>query len=258
VATDLHEARFLQRLEQLPPFTPAQSVSPEMAAVDFPAWRAFFTALLMYGHSTGYRLPSFDEFTMICERGYRHSRHQNRFAKWFADDRRNATLQRFRRWYEAGMTETYLYVCLVDAFEDILRDGVVLYDARADWKLKWDAVVIRRDRKFIVSAFWGHPADRDEVELRRERVERIRKENTSLSSHWDNIERANWTELRVAVSDQDCQRINGVRLVSVAAVNEVLREIYAHSGDGAFYFPESRQERNSLYRSLLGGTRARS
>ena len=37
------------------------------------------------------------------------------------------TAQRLKLWYESGMAETYLYVCLVDVFEDHLREGVVLY-----------------------------------------------------------------------------------------------------------------------------------
>jgi len=120
------------------------------------------------------------------------------------------------------MAEAHLYACLVDAFEDRLREGIVFYDPRINWKIKWDAAVTTRGERFAIDSVWGEPGGRRRTEVRRDKVERERKERTAVSSHWNHSERERWTRLQIFRSEEDCQIVNGVRLFSMAAVNGLL------------------------------------
>ena len=62
MSVDMFERRFRIELEKLPLFVPDDNRDGAVWKVDFPAWRALFSSLCLYGHSTGYRLPSFEEF----------------------------------------------------------------------------------------------------------------------------------------------------------------------------------------------------
>lgn len=267
MAVDMYEFKFLRRLEELPPFQRAGGADEGVNQVPFPAWRAPFTALLLQGHSAGYRLPSYRKFFDLCRRDwsprtYKLKGREESFSKWFEEPLVRRTELRIKGWYEGGMAETYLYVCLADAFEDVLKDGIVLYDPRVDWKQKWDAAVVTRGEKFFVNAFWGEPGGRRGVEERRDRVEKARKARTSVSSHWNNTERDRWTELRISRSDDDCQIVNGLRLFSVRSVNGLLKEIYDRAGferDERFFFPGPREERDArrtrMFRTEAGKPR---
>ncbi len=249
---DMHEHKFILELERLPPFQPGGAIDPDVRGVDFPAWRALFTSLLLWCHSTGYRLPSFDAFLDLCRKAYTHPRHRDRFARWFAAPDLPRTTERVKFWYESGLAETYLYVCLVDVFEDILQDGIVLYDARADWKQKWDVAVLVRGSKFVVNAFWGPTEDRGGVEEWRDAIERDRKANTALSAHWRNEERARWTMLAIRRTEADCQWVNGVRLFSIESVNRLIDQMCGLSGARPYALPPDRDARRRLYQSLVG------
>lgn len=256
MAVDMHEWKFIVDLRALPEFVPAESVSSVARGVDFPAWRAIFTACLLRSHSSGYRLPSFDEFVDECEAVYGHPRHGQRFLPFFGPRWRDQTLTRLNFWYECGLAETYLYVCLVDAIEDIDRNGVVLYDARADWKLKADALVLRAGKRFVVSVAWGGSrVNRPAVEARRDAVERIRKENTEVSSHWRNSEVAEWIRVDVPIDVDNCQTVNGVRLPSIPVINGALAFIHNSTDVPGHLYPEVDEERERLYQSLIGRRR---
>lgn len=259
MSVDMHEYKVLLQLRELPPFTPARDVDRSVRQVDFPAWRALFTSSLLWGHSTGYRLPAYDDFARYCKNAYTHDVHGGRFDRWFAEHALPLTDQRLRFWYESGLAETYLYACLVDALEDILRDGLVLYDPRADWKLKCDIAVVTRGARVIVDSFWGEHSDRVQVTAAREAVERERKLNTAASSHWGNRELERWSTITVARSARDCQVVNGVRLFSIAAVNEALKAIYDLAGNEQgerFFFPEGDAARRALYYEKLVASNA--
>ena len=58
----------------------------------------------------------------------------------------------------------------------------------------------------------------------------------------------------VAVNDGDAQVVNGVRLFSVLAINRCIAEICGEAED-PFQFPESRSDRQELYRSLISSRR---
>lgn len=253
---DMHEFKFVLRLEELPPFERGEPEDAEVAALGFPAWRALFTSLLLWGHSTGYRLPSYDRFLDYCRKAYSFGEGGRRFARWFEPPLVQRTDRRIRGFYESGMAEAHLYACLVDVFEDRLRDGLVFYDPRIDWKIKWDAAVVTRGERFAIDSAWGQPGGRRRTEARRDKVERGRKERTAVSSHWDNAERERWTPLQIFRSEGNCQNVNGVRLFSMSAVNELLTRMYDladYRDEERFFFPTDREGRRRLYRSMLKG-----
>jgi len=238
MSVDMYEERFRDELKKLPRFIPDDRRDPHVWAEKFPAWRALFTSLCLYGHSTGYRLPSFDDFFRYCESAYtkRHPK-SNYYSRFFKDPLLAGMRQRISAWYESGMAEAYLYACLVEAVEDKSKAGLVLYDPRADWKLKADVIVIINQRPLRVSAFIGEQSERPRIEARRDEVERERKKNTMESSHWNNRELEAMRPFAIARSDTDVQVVNGVRLFSLAAINSLLELLYKEAGIDGWLFP---------------------
>lgn len=238
MSVDMFERRFRRELEKLPRFEPNDARDPRVWDVGFPAWHALFSAMCLFGHSTGYRLPSFDEFFHYCRHAYtvKHPE-RSKYAHYFEGDLLPGMLQRTSAWYESGMAETYLYACLAEAIEDRAKSGLVLYDPRADWKLKADLIVIARQRPVRVSAFFGDQSDRPALELRRDAVELERKKNTRESAHWNNAELAAMPVFAISRTREDLQEVNGVRLFSLAAINRLLEEIYLATGAEEWLFP---------------------
>lgn len=142
--------------------------------------------------------------------------------------------------YEAASliaAETYLYVCLVEAIEDKSKVGLVLYDSRADWKLKADTIVVANQILIRVSAFAGELSDRPRIEAKREVIERVRKVNTMESAHWGNAQLAQMNTFEIVRTEEEQQVINGVRLFSLRAINELLKSIYERAGiENRYYF----------------------
>lgn len=156
--------------------------------------------------------------------------------------------QRIWVWYESGMAETYLYSCLVQAVEDEMKEGLVLYDARSDWKHKADLLVLIRNEQIGINAFWGSVNGRTGVEGIREEVERERKVNTLNSSHWGNQQREQLHWLSISRSEQDSFKVNGVRLFTIRSINTLLRKIYTIGmADREFFFNETCQS-GKVYR----------
>lgn len=236
----MFERRFVAELNKLPRFVPNDVRDNRVWNVGFPAWHALFSSMCLYGHSTGYRLPSFEQFYDYCKKAYTksHSKRKGEFAKYFQGDLEAGMRQRIAAWYEAGMAETYLHVCLVEAIEDKDKTGVVLYDTRADWKLKADAIVMMNGKSIRVSAFFGEIEGRKAIEDRREQIEMIRKKNTMQSSHWGNKALAVMPTFEIARTEQNTQVINGLRFFDKASINNLLDEIYREAGlSGGFRFP---------------------
>jgi hypothetical protein len=248
VSVDMFEYRFRQEVRKLPPFEPNDERDPRVWRADFPAWRALFTSLCLFGHSTGYRLPSFEQFFRYCEQAYclKHPQSE-RFALFFDNDLRAGMRQRISAWYEAGMAEAYLYACLSEAIEDRAKNGLVLYDPRADWKLKADIIAVVNDVPIRVSAFFGLSDDRPMVEARRDSVERWRKRNTTMSSHWGNGQLDRMPVLSISRTDRDQQVVNGLRLFSLRSVNALLSAVFAAVGTNGWYFemPVRPEEKSS-------------
>lgn len=206
----------------------------------FAAWRALFSSMLLYGHSSGYRLLSFEKFFDYCRRTYT-IQHPDRekFVKFFTGDLLPGMRQRIGVWYESGMAETYLYACLVEAIEDKSKIGVVLYDPRADWKLKADVIILINGMQTRVSAYVGDHGDRAGIEERREKIEIYRKQNTHESAHWKNSQLERMKLFEIERSNEDMQVVNGIRLFSVSAINVLLKELYEHGNvSNGWIFPE--------------------
>lgn len=233
----MYERRFRLELEKLPHFEPNDKRDPRVWKADFPAWRALFSSMCLFGHSTGYRLPSFEDFHRYCEHAYakRHPE-KERFAPFFKGDLRPGVTQRISTWYESGMAEAYLYACLVEAIEDKTKAGLVLYDPRADWKLKADAIVLARSRAFRISAYYGERSQRSTIEARRDAIEHERKKNTPDSAHWGNAELEAMPALAIVRTDADQQIVNGVRLFSISSINQLLQSIYCAAEVEGWFF----------------------
>lgn len=240
MSVDMFERRFRKELEKLPEFEPNDVQDSRVWKVGFPAWHALFSAMCLFGHSTGYRLPSFDEFFRYCYHAYavKHPK-RTEYAPLFDGELLPGMMQRVSAWYESGMAETYLYACLAEAVEDRAKSGIVLYDPRADWKLKADVIVIARQRPVKVSAFFGEQSNRPELELQRDVVEQERKKNTRESAHWNNTELDAMPVFTISRTADEMQIVNGVRLFSLPAVNRLLSEIYHATGAKGWLFPLS-------------------
>lgn len=240
----MHERRFRQELNKLPAFVPNDERNDRVWSAMFPAWRALFSAECLFGHSTGYRLPSFDHFFEYCKHAYtKKNPKSDEYAEFFKGDLLPGMRQRVSAWYESGMAETYVYVCLVEAIEDKSKCGIVLYDPRADWKLKADVIVIVRKKPMRVSAFVGEQSDRPSIEARRDVIERGRKKNTMESAHWNNVELAAMPVFEISRTDADMQTVNGVRLFSLASINRLLGSIYQEAGVEGWPFPLGKSAR---------------
>jgi hypothetical protein len=226
MSVDMYERRFRIELKEHPAFVPNDERDEVVWDTKFPAWRSLFSSLCLYGHSTGYRLPSYDDFFRYCETAYTKRNPSKEEYSLLFKDHYSGIRQRISAWYESGMAETHLYVCLIDAIEDRDKRGIVLYDPRADWKLKADLVVIISGTPIRVSAFVGDASGRSAIEARRDTVERERKKNTMESAHWDNAELAAMKTLQISRTATDLQIVNGVRLFSRRAINELLSQIY--------------------------------
>ncbi len=238
MSVDMFERRFRTELKKLPPFIPNDTRDARIWRADFPAWRALFSAMCLFGHSTGYRLPSFEDFFRYCKSAYtKQHPDKERFSQYFQDDFLAGMTQRISAWYESGMAETYLYACLVEAIEDKAKAGLVLYDPRADWKLKSDVVVILNKIPLRISAFVGDQIDRPRIEAKRDEIERDRKKNTSESAHWDNAALAAMPVFEIARTNAETQVVNGVRLFTLPAINRLLESLYQKAEIEGWYFP---------------------
>lgn len=245
MGVDFKEHRFRQELNALPKFTVQGKPDARVRAANPPAWVAVFNGLCALTHASGYRLPSFEQFFRTCERTWcsERNRQREKFLPLFQEDRIEGTRHRLSNLYESGMADAYLYACLVWAIEDNEpHEGIVLYDARADWKLKADTIVLIREHQFQVDAFWGDVNSRPEVEARRDRVERDQKANASDSAHWDNRHLRRLIRFPITRNDTNCQVVNGVRLFTLEAVDTLLGRIYDTAGieNGFFYTPNRR------------------
>jgi hypothetical protein len=232
MSVDMFERRFRQELAALPEFKRVSSHDPVVREVGFPAWRGLFTEMCLYGHCTGYRLFSFDSFYERCKRAYSKAHHPDKdFHIYFEGPREAGMRHRIAVWYESGMAETYLYACLVEMIEDKSHSGLVLYDPRADWKLKADLVVLIGDRAARVSAMTHELVSRPRIEAARELTEHVRKQNTSESAGWDNEQLKRLAVFQITTDGAgNSQIVNGLRLFSLAAVNRLLRELYDFGG----------------------------
>jgi hypothetical protein len=103
----MYEHRVRKELNKLPPFEHDNKRDPRVWKEGFPAWHALFSSLCLYGHSTGYRLPSFDNFFLYCKKAYTHTENpkKEQFKPYFEGELLPGMRQRVSVWYESGMAE---------------------------------------------------------------------------------------------------------------------------------------------------------
>jgi hypothetical protein len=230
---DMYEHRFREEIQKLPPFVLNEAIDQRVWKARLPAWRPLFSSLLEYGHSTGYRLFSFDDFLRYVEGAWTVAhRERESFIPWFRDDLREPMIRRIGIWYLSGLTEQQVYLALAEALEDnSTRNGLVFYDTRHDIKHKCDALVICRNQIFRLNVYWGEPRSRILTERLRNAVEQERKTNAGMSSHWLNQQTAEIQTIDFyARSARDLIDVNGVRLFSRPALNGLLAQIYDLAG----------------------------
>lgn len=231
MSVDMFEKNFKKKLRKLPEFHPNDTRNREVWAANFPSWRALFTALTLHGHSTGYQLFSFEKFFSLCKKAYTEDHLESyKYKNYFQGDLYDGMRQRVGAWYESGMAETYLCACLVEALEDEPQTGMVMYDPRVDWKLKSDVVVHMNGHTMRINAYFGPSESRPQIERRREINEREQKKNTLKSSHLENIAFKEMRSFEIQATKEDQQQVNGFRLFSIKAVNELLEQLYSHAG----------------------------
>ncbi|MBF6183332.1 hypothetical protein [Nocardia otitidiscaviarum] len=249
MSVDMYEYRFIEELKAVDEFHPNDTRDPRVwprrgsSVGEFPAWRALFSALCLHHHSTGYRLFSYEEFFTFCENAYTAKHPQRaRFRRYFHGELRAGMRQRVGVWYESGMAETYLYACLVEALEDKAKVGVVLYDPRADWKLKSDIVVHMKGHAMRISAYVGPSEERPRIEQKRDDIERMRKLKTAESAHWGNETLEKMPLFEIQITEEDMQVVNGLRLFSTSSINRLLNQLYSYAGIGQdrWFFPTQR------------------
>ncbi len=189
MSVDMFVSKFRRRLMELQPYHDHGLYDPSAMHASIPAMRAAFSAAALFCHDAGYTLPEFDLFLSLYSSAARlHYDFARKFAPFFdGDTPADGLLYRLSVAYESYMAEAYLNVCLIEAIEDRLKQGVVLYDPRADWKMKWDSLVLCKGRVFVINSYW-QGSGRRSVEARREATERRTKINTAVSSHWGNVE----------------------------------------------------------------------
>ena len=231
MSVDMYQHRFFQELLKNKEFRIEGWRSEDVWRAKFPAWRAVFSAACLFGHGSGYKIPSYKEFFDYCRVAFtkRHP-HKERYKKYFEGPLLEGMKERTSVWYESGIAETHLYVCLIEAIEDKGKCGLVLYDPRADWKLKADLFVVLKGSTYSVSSYFGEKDGRSGIEKARDVVERDRKRNTSESSHWDNTELDEMKKFEISRTEQDQQIVNGLRLFSTQSVNRLLNELYHEAG----------------------------
>jgi hypothetical protein len=241
MSVDMYESRFLEELNKVNEFIPKWTRDPKVWEKDFPAWRSIFSAACLWMHGCGYRLPGFDAFFRGCKRAYtiEYDLRKDDYKKYFEEPLLEGMTERIGVWYESGMSEAYLYACLIGIIEDKMQSGVVCYDPRVDWKMKYDVMVILNDRIMKISAFHGSPEDRNRIVARRDVVEHARKKKTSNSSHWNNCQVKRFQEFKISRDSENRQLLNGVGLFTIDAINNLLTEIFdfadIHPKDRWFY-----------------------
>src|SRR5450759_4626593 len=104
MSVDMFERRFREELKKLPRLELNDQRNQAVWSEGFPAWRALFTAACLWGHSTGYKLPSYESYFGLCKKAYKK---KDKYQKFFEPPLLEGMRERVGVWYEAGMSETY-------------------------------------------------------------------------------------------------------------------------------------------------------
>jgi hypothetical protein len=117
---------------------------------------------------------------------------------------------------------------LVDT-EDVDQSALVLFDARIDWKMKADLIVLRcdgeRTKALRVSIYGQSDEDRATLEHERDEQERHMKANTSDSSHWRNKTHGALPLLKISKTRGDVIMKQNFHLFSLEAMEQLMADI---------------------------------
>ncbi|MEF2278537.1 hypothetical protein V3W47_09490 [Deinococcus sp. YIM 134068] len=233
MSVDMNVFRFRQELQRLPTFVPLGRYDQMVQRASIPAWRAVFTSVVLMRHVAGYSLPGLDLFVRCYAKNFQHHEAFRRkkpdlYARLMTDEGwpTPGLLRRLSSLYETGMTEIYVYAVLAQAVEDKLQRGLVLYDARVDWKGKCDVVVLSGGRALRIDTHYDPGKPRGQIERMRDETEQETKVNTHVSSHWNNTELKAMRQLCVVRSAADHEKLCGFTLFSRTALDGLLTQVY--------------------------------
>jgi hypothetical protein len=250
----MHEYDFVKTLEKLPTFKRQGRVPKAVNEARVPPWRSAFTGLMTWGRCAHYKVPTFDEFVSAYKKGVLAPDWKGRYDEWFKDkDNFKKFKPRMARWYESGIADTHLQLCLQDTIEDRGKIGICPFDSRLDWKMKFDAIVIIGICKIYIDTYFDNGYSRKDQEDKRETNEQETKTGKEESSHWFNEERDTWHKLTITRSNTDHQDINGYRLFSTDSINKLLEDIYTYVGtteEKQVFIPTTLQKRKAFCKSF--------
>jgi hypothetical protein len=229
---DMWPVRFLEELEALPPFRRLGSYDEAIAKREAPPKQAFLPGLFLFGHARGYHLPAWDDFQRYYLKAInQHERYKDKPPFYFTgnDEPRPGFLHRMSGWYEDSIAHAFLHSVLVLAYEDLDQSALVLFDARIDWKMKADLIVLccdgERTKALRVSIYGQSDEGRAALEHGRDEQERHTKANTSDSSHWRNKTHGALPLLKISKTHGDVIVKQDFHLFSLEAMEQLMVDI---------------------------------
>jgi len=235
---DMVPARFFDELGRIKPFQRHGQHDPAIQRAPLPPKQAFLPGLFLFNHAAGYRLPEWEHFMRYYVAAvHKHKSFEKKFSKCFTGEfdaegkpvPKPGLLWRMSGWYEDSMAHAFLYTVLVLAYEDLDQSAFVLYDARADWKFKADFIITRSTHDAVSGVCVGiqgqNEEDRAKVEAQRDRQERDMKQNTLVSSHWNNQTYQTLASVHVSRVDGTPLVKRGFKLFSVDAMERLMVDV---------------------------------
>lgn len=238
---DIFPHNFITReLAKLQPFERRGQFDPAINHYPLPAWKAAFMSCVAECHS-GYRLPTRDDFEIKMGHYLRHHTnwrvHFNALYESPYDDDdvimdekvffrpRPGFYYRLDSLYESGIAELFVYTCLVYAFEEISRSGIVVYDPRVDWVHKFDMIVLGQRGPCAIDLHYKNDTPREAILSARAFREELAKANVG-NPYRSNVVAREMPILELTCSSDDHFEYNGYRLYSFESINMLIASLY--------------------------------
>lgn len=216
MSIDIYVNSLRSAISKAPKFEMVGTYDLSCMQTSFPSWRAVFSGLVQWGYVTGSQIPSVEMFISSYIKAIKKHPHFNKYwSKWFVNNEPSDAMKyRLYSWYETGIAELYLYAALVEAIEDRLVAGWVVYDPRLDWKHKCDLLVLCRNMQFKINSAWGSA---DSVAF-------------DVVKGVDSSKLFQCNEIKIIRNEDRNEVINGYRLFSQQDIDDVLNTIYDIAG----------------------------
>ncbi len=231
---DMVVSRFMEELRRaIPaPFEREGDSDPAIRESQLPPYRHVFHALCLLEHSSGYHLPSYENFKRAYLRALQdHHRYRAQLDRLMpGGEPAPGLLYRIGGWYLDGMAHTHLYCALVQAYEDQRRIGAVMMDARVDAKLKTDIAVVTPGAAVRVDIQFTQGRRQSALLAQRARAEATAKRNNAASSQIGNpfYEQVPCVTITRAEMKRDDR--TGAPLFRPSEIDRLMREIDGHLG----------------------------